>query len=84
MNGGRYIDESHVNELAEKETQAETSMKSMNQTCDGTSEDIEVCRDEHSDIMKGDFDDMVDACSEMMSDHMGKSSGMMGGAGMHH
>ena len=82
MNGEQYLDSDHMSEMAERENAAKEAMDSMHETCDTRLENVETCWRRYSGEMKNTFDEMADACADMMSGHMG-ASGMMGvGSGM--
>ena len=80
MHGGRYLAPRHLDEMSEREEKAESTMGEMGEICSIESEEASDCMEEHAEMMDGTFDEMVDACSEMMDDHMGSSGGM--GSGM--
>jgi hypothetical protein len=82
MNGGRYLDRDLMDKMSKREQDVEDAMDSMSDTCDAPSEDVQACWGEHADMVAGSFEDMADACDDMMSDHMGGSGMMGGGSGM--
>ena len=80
MKGGRYVDQEHMNEMVDREAAVEEAMDSMNSKCDRES-DINACWAAYCDTIEGAFDEMAEACDDMMSDQQGRSR-MMGGSGM--
>jgi hypothetical protein len=82
MSGGQYLDPSRMTWMMEKEQEVSDEMKSMDEHCDGQSENVEACWDEHTDIMEGTLDDMAQACSDMISGNKDNKEMMDGGAGM--
>lgn len=79
MHGGRFLEPRHMDDMSEREKKAESTMGEMSEICTIESKGAIDCMEEHAEMMEGTFDEMADACSEMMDDHMG--SGMMMGDG---
>ncbi len=82
MNGGHYLTSDQMEEMMSGEQRAEGTMHSMNNACNEQSEDVQTCYGEHADMMESAFDDIVQACSDMMSGHMDNREMMDGDAGM--